>query len=154
MNHPKLCAFAALFVVATGTPALAQSNQSNASGANAINASPPSNQSNASGANAINAPGFSGTPGSGRIGYGRDVLNQAQQLASELTAAQQAYQAAQQQSEQGTRRFTRRRKCNCTNPEQANLEAAQTRVDEFIDRIKNPTPALLQSQPTRSTQSW
>jgi hypothetical protein len=133
----NLAGFAGLFVVATTMPAWAQS------------------QANASGTNAINSPGFTTTPGSGKAGYSSDVLSQAQQLSSELAAAQEAYQAAVQKPDQNAeRRFTRRRKCNCDNPEQANLNAVQAKVAQFMDRLKNPSLELLEQKSARSTQAW
>jgi hypothetical protein len=138
MKPAKLVTLAALFIAASTTPALAQSNLSNASGANAIN-----------------SPGFATTPGSGKAGYSSDVLSQAQQLSSELAAAQQAYQTAIQKPDQNAeRRFTRRRKCNCDNPEQANLNAVQAKVAQFMDRVKNPSLELLEQKSARSIQAW
>jgi hypothetical protein len=138
MKSLRLSTLAGLFVVATTMPAFAQSNLSNASGANAIN-----------------SPGFTTTPGSGKAGYSSDVLSQAQQLSSELAAAQAAYQAAVQKPDQNAeRRFTRRRKCNCDNPEQANLNAVQAKVTQFMDRLKNPSLELLEQKSARSTQAW
>jgi hypothetical protein len=130
------------------------------------------NTSNSSGSNATNAAGFSSQNGAGVSKFNSDVIQQSQQLSNDLKAAAQAYQNVEQQANQnnprsnndrdkqsineqkGTQRFTRQRKCNCTNPEQARLEEAKAKANTFLESIKNPTSEMLQKQAAGSRQAW
>jgi hypothetical protein len=133
-----------LLLTSMVAPAIA-SNTSNSSG---------TNTSNSTGTNTTNAPGFPSNNGSGVSGYNSDVLNQSQQVSNDLKAAEQAYQNAEQQANQETRRFTRQRKCNCSNPEKARLEEAKAKANAFLESIKNPTPEMLKKQASGSSQAW
>jgi hypothetical protein len=113
-----------------------------------------SNTSNSTGTNTTNAPGFPSNNENGVSGYSSDVLNQSQQVSNDLKAAEQAYQNAEQQANQETRRFTRQRKCNCSNPEKARLEEAKAKANAFLESIKNPTPEMLEKQAYGSSQAW
>jgi hypothetical protein len=112
------------------------------------------NTSNSSGTNTTNAPGFPSRNEGGVSGYNSNVLDQSQQISNDLKAAEQAYQNVEQQANQNTQRFTRQRKCNCANPEQARLEAAKAKANAFLESIKNPTPEMLQRQAAGSSQAW
>ncbi|MBW4670579.1 MAG: hypothetical protein KME60_24965 [Cyanomargarita calcarea GSE-NOS-MK-12-04C] len=135
----------ALLLTSMVAPVLAQSNTSNSSG---------TNTSNSTGTNTTNAPGFPSRNGSGVSGYNSDVLNQSQQVSNDLKAAEQAFQNAEQPANQDNRRFTRQRKCNCSNPEQVRLEEAKAKANAFLESIKNPTPEMLEKQASGSSQAW
>ena len=132
----------ALLLTSMPAPALAQSNTSG------------TNTSNSTGTNTTNAPGFPSINGTGVSKFNSNILDQSQQLSNDLKAADQAFQNAEQPANQDNRRFSRQRKCNCTNPEQARLEEAKAKANAFLESLKNPTPEMLQRQATGSSQAW
>jgi hypothetical protein len=156
MNKNVLITLGVLLFTSSVTPAMAQqTNTSNSSGANNVNSLGVRSFPRSPGSNTNNSPGSPSNNGGSVSGYNSKVINQSQQIFNDLKAAEQAYQKAEQQAnQQGIRRFTRQRRCNCTNPETAGLEEAKARANAFLESIKNPTSEMLEQQVSGSTQSW
>jgi hypothetical protein len=155
MNKNVLITLGVLLFTSSVTPAMAQrTNTSNSSGSNNVNSLGVRSFPRSPGSNTTNSPGFPSNNGGSVSGYNSKIINQSQQIFNDLKAAEQAYQKAEQETSQGIRRFTRQRRCNCTNPEKARLEEAKARATAFLESIKNPTSEMLQQQVSGSTQPW
>jgi hypothetical protein len=154
MNKQVLVTLGVLLFTSSVNPVMAQqTNTSNSSGTNNVNSLGVRSFPRSPGSNTTNSPGFPSNNGGSVSGYNSTIINQSQQIFNDLKSAEQAYQKAEQPN-QSIRRFTRQRRCNCTNPEKARLEEAKARATAFLESIKNPTPEMLQQQVSGSAQPW